>query len=175
MKTRGFEVVTQYNDEDIHLPKRATHHAAGYDFEAAEDIIIPSIWKTGIKKGLQALASLTSEELQTQEKTLKPTLVPTGIKAYMGEEEFLQLANRSSNPLKRFLILTNGIGVIDSDYYNNSANEGHIFFQFTNFGFSDVHIKKGERIGQGIFLPFLKADQDQSTAKRSGGFGSSDL
>ncbi len=69
----------------------------------------------------------------------------------MGEDEFLQLANRSSNPLKRFLVLTNGVGVIDSDYYNNPDNEGHIMFQFTNFGFADVTIHKGERIGQGIF------------------------
>lgn len=91
----------------------------------------------------------------------------------MGDDEFLQLANRSSNPLKRFLVLTNGVGVIDSDYYDNSDNEGHIMFQFTNFGLTDVTIKKGERIGQGIFLPFLKADQDETSALRTGGFGSS--
>lgn len=107
------------------------------------------------------------------QQTLKPTLVPTGIKAYMQTDEFLQLANRSSNPLKRFLLLANGVGVIDADYYNNSDNEGHIMFQFVNFGVTDVTIKKGERIGQGIFLPFLKADQDETMSTRTGGFGSS--
>ena len=111
--------------------------------------------------------------LAENKKYLKSTLVPTGIKAYMGDDEYLQLANRSSNPLKRFLSLANGIGVIDSDYYNNTDNEGHIMFQFTNFGLTDMVIKKGERIGQGIFLPFLKADQDQTTTERTGGFGSS--
>lgn len=170
MKTRGFEIITAYQNKDITLPQRATHHAAGYDFSAAEDVIIPSIWKSGILKGLKALIGNEKEA----EASLKPTLVPTGIKSYMGEEEYLQLANRSSNPLKRFLILTNGVGVIDSDYYNNSDNEGHIMFQLTNFGIRDAVIKKGERIGQGIFLPFLKADQDQTESMRIGGFGSSD-
>ncbi|MGI6154741.1 MAG: dUTP diphosphatase [Enterococcus lemanii] len=164
MKKRGFEVVTAYQNKEIQLPQRATHHAAGYDFEAAAEIVIPSIWK-------QVLTRKIGQE--SDNKKLKPTLVPTGIKAYMGDDEYLQLANRSSNPLKRFLSLANGIGVIDSDYYNNADNEGHIMFQFTNFGLADMVIKKGERIGQGIFLPFLKADQDQTTTERTGGFGSS--
>lgn len=165
MGKRGFERITKYQDKGINLPIRATHHAAGYDFEAAEDVVIPSIWK-------QFLARRIGEN-QAVEKKIKPVLVPTGIKAYMAENEFLQLANRSSNPLKRFLVLTNGVGVIDSDYYNNDANEGHIMFQFTNFGLRDMTIKKGERIGQGIFLPFLKADQDETSGERTGGFGSS--
>lgn len=175
MRKRGFEVVSTFKNHDIKLPQRATYHAAGYDFEAAEELIIPSIWKSGLAEGISSLFSMvrqSAEELG-KEKSLKPTLVPTGIKAYMAEDEFLQLANRSSNPLKRLLVLSNGIGVIDSDYYNNLDNEGHIMFQFTNFGFRDVLIKKGERIGQGIFLPFLKTDQDQTSAKRTGGFGSS--
>lgn len=166
MKKRGFEIITSYQNKNITLPIRATHHAAGYDFEAAEEVVIPSIWKSGLLDGLRGWTDQTS-------KKLKPTLVPTGIKAYMGEEEFLQLANRSSNPLKRLLVLTNGVGVIDSDYYNNDDNEGHIMFQFTNFGIKDVVIKEGERIGQGIFLPFLKADQDKTNSERTGGFGSS--
>lgn len=166
MKKRGFEVVTKYQNQEIHLPERATKNAAGYDFEAAEDIVIPTFWK-------QLVAQVTGKADQ-EEKLVKPVLVPTGIKAYMGEDEYLQLANRSSNPLKRFLSLSNGVGVIDSDYYNNPDNEGHIMFQFTNFGLTDVTIKKGERIGQGIFLPFLKADNDRATTERTGGFGSSD-
>ncbi|EPH98444.1 MULTISPECIES: dUTP diphosphatase [unclassified Enterococcus] len=172
MKKRGFEIVSKYKDQQINLPQRATHHAAGYDFEAAEDRVIPSIWKSGVREGISAMIDWIRNE--ENEKILKPVLVPTGIKSYMGEDEFLQLANRSSNPLKRFLLLANGVGVIDSDYYNNADNEGHIMFQFVNFGLKDVTIKKGERIGQGIFLPFLKADQDQTSSERIGGFGSSD-
>ncbi|MGX7327924.1 dCTP deaminase/dUTPase family protein [uncultured Enterococcus sp.] len=163
MKKRGFEIVTTYQNQGIRLPIRATKQAAGYDFEAAEDIVIPSV----IKQWMQHKGDLT--------KSLKPTLIPTGIKAYMQEDEFLQLANRSSNPLKRFLMMGNGVGIIDADYYGNDANEGHIMFQYINFGMTDQVIKKGERIGQGIFLPFLKADEDQEQTKatRTGGFGSS--
>lgn len=170
MKKRGFEILTTYQEAEITLPRRATHHAAGYDFEAAAETVIPSIWKSGVMDA----AKLLLGDRENLQKKIKPVLVPTGIKAYMGEDEFLQLANRSSNPLKRFLLLANGVGVIDSDYYNNPDNEGHIMFQFLNFGLTDVTIKKGERIGQGIFLPFLKADQDETTTQRQGGFGSSD-
>lgn len=133
-------------------------------------MVIPSIWKSGV--GLMTIKNLLFDAPKAKQ-VLKPTLVPTGIKAYMPADEFLQLANRSSNPLKRFLLLANGVGVIDADYYNNPDNEGHIMFQFVNFGVTDVTIKKGERIGQGIFLPFLKADQDETSSTRTGGFGSS--
>jgi dUTP pyrophosphatase len=166
MKVRGFEKVSTF--EDINLPERATKHAAGYDFEAANDVVIPSIFKSGIATALKV--ALNKEEALLDEellKQVKPTLVGTGVKAYMGEDEFLQLCNRSSNPL------SNGVGIIDSDYYNNENNEGHIMFQFINFGLKDLTIKKGERIGQGIFLPFLKADGDESEKTRTGGFGSS--
>lgn len=172
MKVRGFEKVSTF--EDINLPERATKHAAGYDFEAANDVVIPSIFKSGIATALKV--ALNKEEVLLDEellKQVKPTLVGTGVKAYMGDDEFLQLCNRSSNPLKNFLLLGNGVGIIDSDYYNNENNEGHIMFQFINFGLKDLTIKKGERIGQGIFLPFLKADGDESEKTRIGGFGSS--
>lgn len=91
----------------------------------------------------------------------------------MNDGEYLLLANRSSNPLKRNLILPNGIGVIDADYYNNPKNEGAIFVQLINMGIRDVHIKKGERIAQGIFTPYLTVtDETNVTTTRSGGFGS---
>jgi len=156
MKKRGFEVITSYQDQKINVPQRATTGAAGYDFQAAETIVVPSLWK-----------------LQQQGQVPKPVLVKTGIKAYMPANEYLELVSRSSNPLKRFLLLANGVGVIDSDYYNNESNEGHIMFQFLNFGYEDVVIEKGERIGQGIFKPFLLADEDSVEAQRIGGFGSS--
>ena len=91
----------------------------------------------------------------------------------MQDNEILLLANLSSGPLKRRLILPNGIGIVDADYYDNDSNEGEIFFQLINFGLRDYHIKKGERIGQGIFMPFLLADGETAPhAQRTGGFGS---
>ena len=175
---RGFEIVSKYNDQDLNVPYRTTNHAAGYDFESAVDMVIPSIWKGNFLKVLWSIKhekAVDPTALEGAKKVLKPFLIPTGIKAYMQPDEVLIIANRSSNPLKRGLVIPNGIGVIDSDYYNNSANEGEIFVQILNFGISDIHIKKGERIGQGIFMPFLITDQDDDQKKhtRNGGFGSS--
>lgn len=174
---RGFEVVSKYKDRRVKLPVRMTKNAAGYDFFAAEDFLLSSIWKFNFLKILYALhkqKNITETELLEGQKCLKPFLVPTGIKAYMKEDEFLMLANRSSSPLKRSLILPNGVGIIDADYYNNPNNEGEIFVQLVNFGLKDQLIKKGDRIGQGIFLPYLVADNDEGGKEtRTGGFGSS--
>ena len=172
--TRGFEKISAYaNDEAITLPKRSTTLSAGYDIAAAEDIIVPAMWKTGVKHVLKDLAHLNVAG-EVDESAMKPVLVPTGLKAYMGENEYLQLASRSSNPLKRGLSLPNGVGIVDADYYNNENNEGHLFVQLVNFGLRDVQIKKGERIAQGIFLSFLTTADDQpSDQVRAGGFGSS--
>lgn len=63
--------------------------------------------------------ALDEEQLENAQKILKPVLIPTGIKAYMQPDEVLVVANRSSNPLKRSLVIPNGIGIIDADYYNN--------------------------------------------------------
>ncbi len=148
-KKRGFEIAKGFEESQINLPKRSTKNSAGYDIEAAEDCIVPA-FKLG----------------------QKPTLVKTGLKAYMGSDEVLILANRSSNPGKKGLILANSIGVVDSDYYENPDNDGHIMFAFYNFKDEDIHIKKGERIGQGIFQKYLITDNDTANGERTGGFGS---
>lgn len=164
-KQRGFEVANGFNKEEINLPRRLTKKSAGYDFEAAEDIVVKSLIR-------EILTNLFLGD--DKKKQIKPTLIPTGIKAYMLEDEALMLYNRSSNPMKKLLILSNGVGVIDSDYYENEDNDGHIMFQFINLLPFDISIKKGERIGQGVFTKFLKADQDVSAENRKGGFGSTD-
>ena len=149
--SRGFEIAKGFEDKDINLPVRKTKFAAGYDIEAAEDIVIPSF-----KKGMA------------------PTLIPTGVKAYMEDDEVLYLYNRSSNPKKKGLILANSVGVVDSDYYGNPDNDGHIMFAFYNIKDEDITIKKGEAIGQGVFAKYLVTDDDQAIGERTGGFGSTD-
>lgn len=181
MKTRGFEIVTEYKDKNINLPVRKTKHSAGYDFESAETVVVPSILENfrnflKTKKTDEIIQEIKEKGLKAVIKEIgfKPTLVPTGIKAYMKDDEMLLLYNRSSNPLKKGLILSNSVGVIDKDYYNNEDNEGHIYFQFINFLPFSVTIEKGEPIGQGIFQTFLKADGDKATKTRKGGHGSTD-
>lgn len=102
----------------------------------------------------------------------KPTLVPTGVKAQIEDGCYLQLSVRSSCPLKHWLILANGVGIIDSDYYNNPDNEGHIFFQIINLFPHDIILREGDKIGQGIILPFYITDDDEAIGDRLGGFGS---
>lgn len=148
-KVRGFEVAKGFEDAGIVMPVRKTKYSAGYDFAAAEDTIIPSF-----KKGA------------------KPTLVKTGIKAYMQDDEVLILANRSSNPGKKGLILANSIGVVDKDYYGNIDNDGAIMFAFYNIKEEDIEIKKGDIIGQGMFQKYFVADSDTAEGERVGGFGS---
>ncbi|MCC5895458.1 MAG: dUTP diphosphatase [Alkalibacterium sp.] len=160
-KLRGFEKVSKYKEDDVSLPKRATKGSAGYDLTAAVDLVIPSVFK--------ALKTADFEG-----NPVGSSLVPTGVKAYMPENEYLLLANRSSNPMKRQLAVPNGIGVIDSDYYNNDGNEGEIFVQVINYGLEDVVIKKGERIAQGIFTRYETVDEETDKfTVRTGGFGSS--
>lgn len=176
MKIRGFEVVSKYKGQNIDLPKRQTVASAGYDLESAVDITIPSIWTLNFVKILKKIRkglNIIEEDREKVEKDIKPVLVPTGIKAYMPENEVLILANRSSNTFKRNTALPNGIGVIDADYYNNPANEGEIMVQLINYGIRPLHIKKGERIAQGIFIKYLKTDSDEPIDRqRMSGFGS---
>lgn len=151
MKTRGFEVAKDFLDKDIHIPVRKTKYSAGYDIEAAEDTVIPA-FKFG----------------------MKPTLVKTGLKAYMMDDEYLMLVNRSSNPGKKGLVLANSVGIIDADYYNNPDNDGHLMFAYYNYFEEDLVIKKGDTIGQAIFMKYLTVDKDSSEGVRTGGFGSTD-
>lgn len=133
-----------FTDTEL-LPKRETAHAAGYDLSVAEE--------TSIAPG-------------------EIVLVPTGVKAYMQDGEVLYLYDRSSNPRKKGLVLINSVGVIDGDYYGNLANEGHIFAQMKNITDQTITLAVGERIVQGVFMPFLIADGDQADGERTGGFGS---
>ena len=149
MKTRGFEIAKGYEDKNINMPVRKTKYSAGYDVEAAEDTIIPPFTKGA-----------------------KPTLVHTGLKAYCQDDEWIMLANRSSNPGKKKLVLANGIGIVDADYYGNPDNDGEFMYAYFNISEEPVEIKKGDVIGQVVFQKFLVADDDNAEGVRTGGFGS---
>lgn len=130
----------------LKLPKRATKGSAGYDFYAPFDF--------SLKPG----------------ETIK---IPTGIRAKMNDDYVLMIFPRSSLGFKYRLQLNNTVGIIDSDYYY-SDNEGHIFIKITNDSNEGktVEIKAGEAFAQGIFLQFGITIDDDTTAVRNGGFGS---
>ncbi len=167
-----FERVSKY--PDAILPVRKTAKSAGYDFTVAEDIIVPSHQKLSDKfpKNQIDLVSLEGMSILTKNLKAKPTLVPTGIKCELNDNTYLELSVRSSCPLKYWLILANGVGIIDADYYNNPDNEGHIYFQMINLSPFDIQLHKGDVIGQGIIKPYLTIEDDNASGERLGGFGS---
>jgi dUTP pyrophosphatase len=143
---RGFEKAKGYEHLDFELPKRGTKHSAGYDIALIEELVIPA---GGMKMGI------------------------TGVKVYMMEDEVFKIYPRSSLSRRHNLTLANNVGIIDSDYYSNPDNDGHIGVTLRNFGNKDVTIKKGERVAQGIFHKFLTvSDEEVINTKREGGFGS---
>lgn len=144
-----FSKTTRLSLEDYNnynLPKRSTKHSAGYDFEVLKDF--------KIKPG----------------EILK---IPTGIKANMNHDEVLMIFIRSSLGFKNNLRMCNQVGIIDSDYYNNEDNEGHIFVCIQNEGIEVKEFKQGDKIVQGIFTKFLTVDNEEEiNNNRQGGIGS---
>lgn len=144
---RQFEKVSYMNAEDIVMPQRQTLDSAGYDLSSYERVVI-------------------------EPKTIQ--LVPTGLKVQLEKDEVLLVYPRSSLGIKKGLMMSNGVGVIDRDYYNNDNNEGHIMVPLYNFKDEPVVVEKFERIAQGVFQTFLKTSNDQPVSQtRQGGFGSS--
>jgi len=163
-KLRGFEEVqeehkahhTVYTDEkkkkvifpkEVKLPKRADEKSAGYDFYMPCDLTLSPMQKT---------------------------IVFTDVKAYMQEDELLQIYIRSSLAIKQGLMLSNNVGIIDSSYYNNKGNDGNIGIALVNTTGKTIQLKEGDRIAQGVFIKFLTIDMEELLdTKRTGGMGSS--
>lgn len=145
---RFFEVVKdehRKNSGDIKLPTRSSEHSAGYDFYSPINITIPPH---------------------------KMVMIWSDIKAHMYYDNVLLINVRSSMG-KQPIMISNTQGWIDQDYYGNEDNDGNIGFRLLNLGDTPYEIKVGDRIGQGIFVRYGIVDNDNTTTKRKGGFGSS--
>ena len=129
----------------VKLPTRADKGSAGYDFYLLDDV-----------------------ELLPAQKTI----VWTDVKAFMEEDELLEIYIRSSLAIKNGIMLSNNVGIVDSSYYSNEDNDGNIGIALVNTSGKAVKLKRGERIAQGIFKKFLTSD-DKPESERTGGFGSS--
>lgn len=130
----------------IQLPKRATKGSAGYDFFIPCNILL-------------------------EPKTMKK--IPTGIRVRMQEGWVLTIVPRSSLGMKYRLQLNNTIGIIDSDYYN-SDNEGHLFIPIHNDTYENktLMLQQNDAFVQGIFLMYGLCEEEEVSAVRNGGFGS---
>src|SRR3990170_239335 len=132
-------------DAAVGLPQRATGHAAGFDLASAVDIEIPP-------------------------RSIR--LVGTGLVIAVPEGYFLGIFARSSTPLKRGLMVANGVGVVDADYCG-PADE--IKIQVLNVTDAAVQVRRGDRLAQGIVLPCprIEWEEGEDIARPSrGGFGS---
>ena len=150
MVKRYFEVVKdefrKYGDVEIKLPVRGDKRSAGYDFITPVDI-----------------------ELAPGERKL----IFTDVKAFMQDDEVLELYVRSSIGCLG-IILQNCTGIIDSSYFNNPKNDGNIGIPLWNTSDHKITIEAGERVIQGVFKKYLIADNDKClNGERVGGFGSS--
>lgn len=194
---RGFEVARKIADgavvldengkevlwgsEEELMPEYSTKCAAGADFKCAEEIRIESFWKKLFRNLIlkNKPCSTESEMIPAaySEKAIKalyPSIIHTGIKAFMQEDEVLYIFSRSSTPRKKGLIVANSVGVIDADYYGCEETDGEICLIVYNILPWDVVIHKGERIAQGVFHKFLRAENAKVGGKRTGGQGSTD-
>ena len=170
-----FEIVKR-NPKDAKIPTRATANSAGYDFTVCEQVIVHPYGETVklLKDFVAKRIPYTVDDFKAvvKETALRPTLVPTGIKCKLAPDEYLQISVRSSTPLNNWLILANGVGIIDADYYGNESNDGEIFFQIINLSPVDIILKPGDKIGQGIIMKYHITDDDAASGTRTGGFGS---
>lgn len=143
---KDFEGKARYSD--IKLPKRATRLSAGYDFFAP--------------------FAFTLEPGQSIK-------IPTGVRVILDEDKFLLVAPRSSLGFKYRLQLDNTVGIIDADYCR-AENQGHIFIKITNDSLKQntLTVKKGDAFAQGIIMSYFLTEDDDASALRSGGLGSTD-
>src|SRR5881397_244285 len=126
------------------LPQYQSAGAAGFDLAASEDVVV----------GPGAVV-----------------LVPTGLVIEVPPGHFLGVFARSSTPLKRGLMVANGVGVVDSDYCGPADEIKIEVYNFTN---TRVEIRKGDRLAQGVILPYARVQWDERDGPQQpsrGGFG----
>jgi len=129
---------------DVALPRYQTAGAAGFDLAASVDM------------------------------TVQPgevALVPTGLVIAVPAGHLLGIFARSSTPLKRGLMVANGVGIVDSDYCGPTDE---IKIEVLNFTQAPVAVRRGDRLAQGVILPFVRAEwhEEQAPERPSrGGFG----
>ena len=147
---RHFEVVKdehRKNGGEVKLPTRATKNSIAYDFYSpVERTILPH----------------------------RSVMFWTDVKAIFNSDEALLINVRSSMG-KQPVMIANTQGWVESDYANNPDNDGNIGFRLFNLGNTIYTVHTGDRIGQGMFIKYLTTDDDDTTAERMGGFGSTGI
>lgn len=145
-----FDEIVHDMYDNIEIPSRSTKYSAGYDFKLPTELELPF-----------------GENVT----------IPTGIKCRIEQGWVLQIYPRSSIGFKYGIELSNSVGIIDGDFYNNESNEGHIMVKLTNKDDTigkKLLLKKGQAICQGIFVQYGITESDNASGTRAGGIGSTD-
>lgn len=137
----------KYFKDALPLPKRGTTNSAGYDFYAPRTFIVNP-----------------GEKVK----------VSSGIKCQLDPDKVLLIFPRSSIGYKKNIMIANTTGIIDSDYYNNISNEGHIMIFLKNIGDTPVTINRGDKIVQAVIVKYYTTEDDNTDEERKGGVGSTD-
>jgi dUTP pyrophosphatase len=134
-------------DPSTALPSYQTSEAAGFDLAASADVRVPP------------------GEVR---------LVPTGLVIEVPHGYFLGIFARSSTPLKRGLMVANGVGVVDPDY---AGPEDEVKIQVLNFTREEIVVRRGDRVAQGIFIPTLQVEWSEGETREvsRGGFGTTGI
>lgn len=169
-KIRGFEQISSILTT-IPLPMRKTKASAGYDIGVIHPQVFDLICKGySIEQAWEQVPKINGCAIVTKNMESASIILPTGIKAYMQDNEVLVMAVRSSSGIKKAIKQANPPSWIDADYYNNPDNEGHIKFAISN---DMIHFDSPiMNIAQGIFINYLVADTGNSEYERIGGIGS---
>lgn len=98
-------------------------------------------------------------------------MIPTGLKMSIPDGYEMQVRPRSGLAAKHGISVINAPGTIDSDY------RGEVCVILVNHGDTPFHVRRGERIAQGVFskvyqLPLVEVETLTETVRGAGGFGS---
>ena len=147
IRTREDEVVS-WAEENLSLPKRSTAYAAGYDFMLPVDVLLPPKQRI---------------------------VVPTFVKVKLDKDKLLEIFPRSSYGIRKGISFPHSACIIDSDYFGNPENDGHILLCLCNSTDAPIYLDKGDRCAQGIIKKFYLVDGDEYGfgKVRTGGIGSS--
>ena len=130
---------------NVELPRYQSDGAAGFDLASSEDVVV---------------------------QPGEVVLIPTGLVIQAPAGHFLAIVARSSTPMKRGLMVANGVGVVDADYCG-PADEVKI--EVVNFTQRPVKVARGDRLAQGLFIPVVRAEWKEASADlrdgSRGGFG----
>ena len=155
-------------------PKFATDGSACFDIHAYLDnpVTVYRMNNHKEKRSPETIYWTDIEELQLVISPAERVLIPTGLIFDIREGYSVRLHPRSSISLKKGLIMPNGEGIIDSDYYHET------FVMLYNSSADEVYISNGERIAQGELIKTLDFSLEyvtippEQTTNRVGGFGS---